>query len=136
VYQHCGTGGEKPYDFPRPTIRSGESALISGLFPHSGSPSDGKIQKQNAKKNFTVRFTVKTMRLGAIDAETRRKVIIEILVSYAREPIDGDRPQRPNSLPLNRRRRQQSLEKPRIPSAQIQLYRQIDRQNILLGADR
>jgi hypothetical protein len=39
------------------------------------------------------------MRLGAIDAETRRKVIIEILVSYAREPIDGDRSRKAKFTP-------------------------------------
>src|SRR5258708_35858675 len=70
-------------------------------FSHSGSPSDGKIQKQNAKKNFTARFTVKTIRLGAIDADTRQKMIFEISVSYAREPIDGDSSRRPNPRPLN-----------------------------------
>src|SRR5258708_14396969 len=70
-------------------------------FSHSGSPSDGKIQKQNAKKNFTVRFTVKTIRLGAIDADTRQTITFEISVRYARHPIDGDRSRRPNSLPLN-----------------------------------
>jgi hypothetical protein len=32
------------------------------------SPSDGKIQRQNAEKNFTVRFTVKTIRWEAMDA--------------------------------------------------------------------
>jgi hypothetical protein len=63
---NTGVPGEKPYDFPRPTIRSGENAFISGLFSHSGSPSDGKIQKQNAKKTFTVRFTVKTIRSGRL----------------------------------------------------------------------
>jgi hypothetical protein len=38
-------------------------------------------------------------------------------------------------FPLNSFQRLQSLEKSRIPSAQIQFYRHIDRQNILLGAD-
>jgi hypothetical protein len=33
---------------------------------------DGKIPKQNSEKNFTVRFTVKTIRLGAIDVNRRR----------------------------------------------------------------
>jgi hypothetical protein len=37
-------------------------------FARSGSPSDGKIQRRNAKKSFTVRFTVKTIRWEAIDA--------------------------------------------------------------------
>jgi hypothetical protein len=33
---------------------------------------DGKISKENAKNIFTVRFTVKTIRLGAVDADRRR----------------------------------------------------------------
>jgi hypothetical protein len=48
---------------------------ISLAFTHSGSPSDGKIQRQNAEKTFTVRFTVKTIRLEAINVDRRRKVI-------------------------------------------------------------
>jgi hypothetical protein len=35
----------------------------------------GVTLKWNADKNFTVRFTVKTFRLGAMDADRRPKVI-------------------------------------------------------------
>ena len=67
----------------------------------SGGPCDGKIQRQHAENNFTVGFTVKIICLGAIDADARRKVIYEISVRYAREPIQGDRSRKANSLPLN-----------------------------------
>jgi len=40
-----------------------------------GSPSDGKIQRQNAEKNFTVRFTVKKICLEAIEADRWRKAM-------------------------------------------------------------
>jgi hypothetical protein len=62
-------------------VAAGENSMISQAgrtyvaetpyfvgFRDSGSPSDGKIQRQNAEKNFTVRFTVKTIRWEAIDA--------------------------------------------------------------------
>jgi hypothetical protein len=61
--------GEKLCDFPSPAIRSSENSEICRLFVQSGSPPDGKIEKQNAQKIFTVRFTVKTFCLGAIDGE-------------------------------------------------------------------
>jgi hypothetical protein len=44
----------------------------SAGFPRSAYWLDGKIPKQNAEKIFTVRFTVKTIRLGATDGEWRR----------------------------------------------------------------
>jgi hypothetical protein len=37
---------------------------------------DGKNQEQDDEKVFTVRFTVKTIRLGAIDTDRQRKVIL------------------------------------------------------------
>ena len=61
-------GGKLNY-FPSPTIRSSENSEICRLFVQSGSPPDGKIEKQNARKIFTVRFTVKTTRLEAIDTD-------------------------------------------------------------------
>jgi hypothetical protein len=44
-------------------------------FPSSADWLDGKISKENAKNIFTVRFTVKTIRLEEIDTDRRRKVI-------------------------------------------------------------
>ena len=56
----------------RSLLAAGEPAWrkprILLAFARSGSPSDGKIQRRNAKKSFTVRFTVKTIRWEAIDA--------------------------------------------------------------------
>jgi hypothetical protein len=90
--------GEKLSDF-RPAIQSSENCEICRLFVQSGSPTDGEIEKQNGRKIFTVRFTVKTIRLGAIDVDRRRKVIFEISVSYARDPTDGDRSRKAQFTP-------------------------------------
>jgi hypothetical protein len=60
---------EKLSDFPSSAIRSSENTEICRLFAQSGSPSDGKTLKQDAQKTFTVRFTVKSIRLEAIDGE-------------------------------------------------------------------
>jgi len=62
-------------NFPSSTIQSGKKLRYLQGFPRSACWPDGKIQKQNAEKNFTVRFTVKTIRLGAIYVDRRRKVI-------------------------------------------------------------
>jgi hypothetical protein len=53
-----------------------ECPLGSSLFGVATDSSqdrlDDKIPNQNTEKNFTVRFTVKTIRLGAIDADRYR----------------------------------------------------------------
>jgi hypothetical protein len=60
-------------NFPSSTIQSGR--YLQG-FPRSACWLDGEIQRQNTENNFTVRFTVKTIHLGAIYVDRRRKVIV------------------------------------------------------------
>lgn len=56
--------GEKLYKFPSWVIVRGGNPVICWLSRIPECLSDGKIQKQNAEKNFTVRVTVKFIRWG------------------------------------------------------------------------
>jgi hypothetical protein len=90
---------EKPYELLSPTIWSAENSVNCRLLSNFKSGLTVKNRKQHDEKVFTVRFTVKTIRLGAIDVDRRRKVIFEISVSYAREPIEGDRSRKAKLTP-------------------------------------
>jgi hypothetical protein len=56
--------GGKLDDFPSPTIRSSENSEIYRLSCNLEARLTGKIEKRNARKIFTVRFTVNAVRLG------------------------------------------------------------------------
>jgi hypothetical protein len=54
----------KTDDFRRPAIRLSKNSMICRLWRNADARPDGKMSKLNAEKFFTVRFTVKTIRLG------------------------------------------------------------------------
>jgi hypothetical protein len=65
---------EKLYESRSPAIRSAENPLIYRLLSNLKLNLTAKIRTRLDERIFTVRFTVKTFCLRAIDADRWRKV--------------------------------------------------------------
>jgi hypothetical protein len=67
---------EKPYELPSPTIWSAKHSVICRLLSNFKSGLTVKIRNKMTKKFLPSDLPSKTIRLGAMDTDRRRKVIL------------------------------------------------------------